>query len=82
MRLHRVRTEDRAAMRPMFNDLRAHRFPYNDCDFEPPRLTHRGPHPIPANKSPTLKQGDWESIATRLPDEAENMLVAASRSED
>ena len=34
IRLHRIRTEDRPAMEPMFNDLRARRFRYNDCDFE------------------------------------------------
>lgn len=34
IRLHRVRTEDRPALEPMFNDLRARRFRYNDCDFE------------------------------------------------
>lgn len=34
IRLHRVRTEKRPVMEPMFNDLRARRFRYNDCDFE------------------------------------------------
>ncbi|MGZ6779029.1 MAG: DinB family protein [Mycobacterium sp.] len=34
IRLHRVRKEDRPAFEPMFNDLRARRFRYNDCDVE------------------------------------------------
>lgn len=34
IRLHRVRTEHEPALEPMFNDLRARRFRYNDCDIE------------------------------------------------
>ncbi|HEX6444092.1 MAG TPA: DinB family protein [Streptosporangiales bacterium] len=33
IRLHRVRTEDRPALEPMFNDLRARRFRYNDAEI-------------------------------------------------
>lgn len=33
IRLHRIRTEHRPALEPMFNDLRARRFRYNDCDL-------------------------------------------------
>jgi hypothetical protein len=32
IRLHRVRTEDAPAFEPMFNDLRARRFRYNEAD--------------------------------------------------
>ena len=34
IRLHRVRTEHQPAVEPMFNDLRARRFRYNDCDID------------------------------------------------
>ena len=33
IRLHRIRAEDRPALEPMFNDLRARRFRYNHCDI-------------------------------------------------
>jgi hypothetical protein len=38
IRLHRVRTEDEPALEPMFNDLRARRFRYNECDLIATRL--------------------------------------------
>ncbi len=34
IRLHRARTEDRPALEPMFNDLRARRFRYNESDVK------------------------------------------------
>jgi hypothetical protein len=69
IRLHRVRTEDRPALEPMFNDLRARRFRYNECD----------PIPVLDELAATVagfldeldRVGDeqWTRTATRLPGE-------------
>jgi uncharacterized damage-inducible protein DinB len=69
IRLHRVRIEDRPAMEPMFNDLRAHRFRYNDCDFEATLAELAVAVAGFCEQVVRTDEGDWERIATRLPDE-------------
>jgi hypothetical protein len=69
IRLHRARTEDRPALEPMFNDLRARRFRYNERD----------PIPVLDELAATVagfldevdRVGDeqWTRTATRLPGE-------------
>ncbi|MGA8548028.1 MAG: DinB family protein [Mycobacterium sp.] len=69
IRLHRVRAEDRPAMEPMFNDLRARRFRYNGCDFEA-TLGELGAATTGFCEQVTrTEEGDWDRIATRLPGE-------------
>ena len=69
IRLHRARTEDRPALEPMLNDLRARRFRYNERDVVPildelaanaagfcEEIARAGPQ-------------DWDRVATRRPGE-------------
>jgi uncharacterized damage-inducible protein DinB len=69
IRLHRVRTEDRPAMEPMFNDLRARRFRYNNCDFEVTLAELAAAASGFCEQVARTEEGDWERIATRLPGE-------------
>jgi DinB superfamily len=69
IRLHRARTEDRPALEPMLNDLRARRFRYADAD----------PHAILAeldrvvggvsDEIARISADDWARTVTRLPGE-------------
>jgi hypothetical protein len=69
IRLHRTRTEDRPALEPVYNDLRARRFRYDRHDVEAVLdeldLVTPGLLDEVARYSPT----DWDRVATRLPDE-------------
>jgi hypothetical protein len=69
IRLHRTRTEDRPALEPMFNDLRARRFRYNERDVVPILdeldATAAGFCEEIARTGPR----DWDRVATRLPGE-------------
>jgi len=69
IRLHRARTEDRPALEPMFNDLRALRFRYNDSNLNAvldelaataagfrEEIDHTG-------------SDHWDRVVTRLPSE-------------
>jgi uncharacterized damage-inducible protein DinB len=69
IRLHRTRTETRPALEPMFNDLRARRFRYNQCDI---RVTLDELAAAVAGfceQVARTKEGDWDRVATRLPGE-------------
>ncbi len=69
IRLHRVLTEDRPALEPMFADLRARRFRYNERDLAPIL------DELAANVAGFCEEiglagvQDWGRVATRLPDE-------------
>jgi hypothetical protein len=69
LRLHRARVEDRPALDPMYNDLRARRFRYAEADpravvTELPRLTAGL-----ADEVARVGRGDWDRRVTRLPGE-------------
>ncbi|HEY9305578.1 MAG TPA: DinB family protein [Mycobacterium sp.] len=74
IRLHRIRTEDRPAMEPMFNDLRARRFRYNDCDFEATLDELAAAARGFCEQIARTEEGDWDRIATRLPGEDRTAL--------
>ena len=69
IRLHRIRTEDRPALEPMFNDLRARRFRYNDCDFEATLGELAAAAAGFCEQVARTEEGNWDRIATRLPGE-------------
>lgn len=70
IRLHRTRTEDRPALEPMLNDLRAGRFRYNDRDLAAVL------DEITANAAGFREEvakvaaDEWDRTATRLPGES------------
>jgi DinB superfamily len=69
IRLHRVCTEDRPALEPMFNDLRARRFRYNDCDLSA-TLDELGRAAAGFCEQIARTSGrDWDRVASRLPGE-------------
>jgi hypothetical protein len=69
IRLHRARTEDRPALEPMFSDLRAQRFRYNERDVVPVL------DELAANAAGFCDEiaragcQDWDRVLTRLPGE-------------
>lgn len=69
IRLHRVRTEDRPALEPMFNDLRARRFRYNERD--PVAVLDELAAAAAGFLDEVDRVGDeqWTRTATRLPGE-------------
>jgi uncharacterized damage-inducible protein DinB len=69
IRLHRIRTEDRPAMEPMFNDLRARRFRYNDCDVEATLGELAAAAAGFCEQVARTEEGEWDRIGTRLPGE-------------
>ncbi|HEY1841344.1 MAG TPA: DinB family protein [Mycobacterium sp.] len=69
VRLHRVRTEDRPAMEPMFNDLRARRFRYNDCDLGATLNELAAAAAGFREQVARTGERDWDQVATRLPGE-------------
>lgn len=69
IRLHRVRTEDRPALEPMFNDLRARRFRYNDCDFDATLDELAAGAAGFCEQVARTQEGDWDRVASRLPGE-------------
>jgi len=69
IRLHRVCTEDRPALEPMFNDLRARRFRYNDCDLSA-TLDELARAAAGFSEQVARTGGrDWDRVASRLPGE-------------
>jgi hypothetical protein len=74
IRLHRVCAEDRPAMEPMFNDLRALRFRYNDCDFGATLDQLAVAAAGFREQVGRTDDGDWDRIATRLPGEDRTAL--------
>jgi uncharacterized damage-inducible protein DinB len=69
IRLHRVRTEDRPTMEPMFNDLRARRFRYNDCDLEATLAELAAAVAGFCEQIAGTEERVWDRVATRLPGE-------------
>ncbi|GBE65353.1 hypothetical protein MFM001_18150 [Mycobacterium sp. MFM001] len=69
IRLHRTRTKDQPMLEPMFNDLRARRFRYNDRDvaavLDELAATTAGFCEEIARTGPA----DWDRTASRLPGE-------------
>lgn len=69
IRLHRTRTEERPALEPMLNDLRARRFRYNE------RVVTAVIEELEANLAgfcdevSRVESGSWLRVATRLPGE-------------
>ena len=73
IRLHRARTEDRPALEPMLNDLRARRFRYADAD---PHATLAELGRIVSGVSDEIARisaNDWARTVTRLPGEERTM---------
>jgi uncharacterized damage-inducible protein DinB len=69
VRLHRTCTEDRPALEPMFNDLRARRFRYNDCDLKATVDELSAAVMGFCEQVARTKERDWNRVATRLPGE-------------
>lgn len=67
IRLHRVRTEEEPACEPMFNDLRARRFRYNDCDIA--ATLDELAAAVAGFRDEVARTADWDRVATRLPGE-------------
>ena len=70
VRLYRTRTEDRPALEPMLNDLRAARFRYNELAvgavLDELAVTAAGF----CDETTHTRSGDWDRLAIRLPGEA------------
>ncbi|WP_249026209.1 DinB family protein, partial [Mycobacterium noviomagense] len=69
IRLHRARKEDCPAVEPMFNDLRARRFRYNDCDLAATLAELAAAASGFCEEVARMKDRDWDRVITRLPDE-------------
>jgi hypothetical protein len=69
IRLHRICAEDRPALEPMFNDLRARRFRYNDCDINATLGELSAAAEGFCEQIARTEEGDWDRVATRLPGE-------------
>jgi uncharacterized damage-inducible protein DinB len=69
IRLHRIRTEDVPALEPMFNDLRARRFRYNDCDLSATLDELAAATTGFCEQVARTGTQGWDRLATRLPGE-------------
>jgi hypothetical protein len=69
VRLFRTRTKHRPALEPMFNDLRAERFRYNDCDLAATLAELEAASRGFCAEIACCDQDDWDRSATRLPNE-------------
>ncbi|MEJ2862372.1 DinB family protein [Actinomycetospora flava] len=69
IRLHRARTEDRPALEPMFNDLRARRFRYDDHDLDAVLDQLAAVTPGLLREVERFGDADWDRTVTRLPHE-------------
>ena len=69
IRLHRIRTEQQPALEPMFNDLRARRFRYNDCDIDATLSELAAAAAGFCDEVARTGEHDWDRVATRLPGE-------------
>jgi hypothetical protein len=67
IRLHRISTEERPALEPMFADLRAVRFRYNDADLDPV-LAALDAH-VAGFLDEVAATSEWDRTATRRPGE-------------
>jgi len=69
IRLHRVRTEHEPALEPMFNDLRARRFRYNDRDLAAMLDELEAAAAGFCDEVARTGEHDWGRVGTRLPGE-------------
>lgn len=69
IRLHRARTEDQPMLEPMFNDLRARRFRYNDRNVEAVLDELAATTAGFCDEIARTGQADWDRTASRLPGE-------------
>jgi hypothetical protein len=69
IRLHRTRTEDRPALEPVYNDLRARRFRYDRHDVEAVLDELDLVTPGLLDEAARYTESDWDRVATRLPHE-------------
>lgn len=69
VRLYRTRTEDRPVLEPMFNDLRARRFRYNDSDVAATLGELAAATAGFCEEIALVGEQDWDRVATRLPGE-------------
>jgi hypothetical protein len=69
IRLHRVRTEHHPAWEPMFNDLRARRFRYNDCDVAATLGELAAAAVGFRDEVARTAEEDWGRVGSRLPGE-------------
>jgi hypothetical protein len=69
IRLHRTRAEDRPALEPMFNDLRARRFGYNDRDVAAVLDELAATAAGFCEEITRTRPDEWERVASRLPSE-------------
>jgi aromatic-L-amino-acid decarboxylase len=69
IRLHRIRTEHRPMLEPMFNDLRARRFRYNDRDVTAVLDELAAMTAGFCEEIACTGREDWDRVATRLPGE-------------
>lgn len=66
IRLYRVRAEHQPSLEPMFNDLRARRFRYNDCDVDATLDELAAAVVGFRDEVARVKDHDWDRTATRL----------------
>ena len=69
VRLHRARTEDRPALEPMLNDLRARRFRYVDADPQAVLAELRRVVGGVSDEIARIAADGWTRTVTRLPGE-------------
>lgn len=69
IRLHRVRTEDAPALEPMFNDLRARRFRYNETDVAAVLDELAAYVAGFRDEIARIADDEWDRVGSRLPGE-------------
>jgi hypothetical protein len=74
IRLHRTRTENRPTLEPMFNDLRARRFRYNERDVEAVIDELASATAGFCDEVACNSGDDWDRTASRLPGEQRTAL--------
>ncbi|KAA0024327.1 DinB family protein [Antrihabitans cavernicola] len=67
IRLYRAQHEDRPAVEPMLNDLRAHRFAYNDLEAN--SVLEELEHNVDGFAYQVDRVKDWNRTVSRLPEE-------------
>lgn len=69
IRLHHTRTKDRPTLEPMFNELRARRFRYNDCHLAATLDELAAAAAGFCDEVAGMREQDWDRVWTRLPGE-------------
>ena len=69
VRLHRTRTEDNPSLEPVYNELRARRFRYNERDVGAVMDELQAVAVGFCDEIARVRHHDWERTATRLPGE-------------